>query len=144
MYTYQIQEIVNMNLQENIRRILREEVNSDKSKFDRQVKNTRTYDYLVNRFKIEDVDGEEKMVDTKYYSSYYVHGGQISKTISKISDDIRYEISKMDGEEQTLIKIFKKFCDKLFPYCNVNRDVMLNMVIYDMVRDYILEVRVQN
>ena len=136
---------INMNLQEHIRKVLKEELSSEKVKFDRQIKKTQAYDHLINRFKIEDVYGEEKMVDTKYYRTYYTHGGQISKTTQSIRDDIRYEISKMNGEEQTLIKIFKRFCEKLFHnYCDVNRDDMLNMVIYDMVRDYILEVRVQN
>jgi hypothetical protein len=130
-----------MNLQEHIRKVLKEEFDSEKLKFDRQVKTTQTYEHLINRFKIEDVDGEQKMVDTKYYRTYYIHGGQIGKTIQSICDDIRYEISKMEGEEQTLIKIFKRFCNKLFPDCDVNRNAMLNMVIYDMVRDYISEVR---
>lgn len=131
-----------MNIQEHIRKVLKEELDSEKVKFDRQVKKTRTYDHLINRFKIEDVDGEQKMVDKKIYSTYYIHGGQINRTAQRICDDIRYEISKMDGEEQTIIKIFKKFCNKIFPYCDVNRDAMLNMVIYNMVLDYILEVRV--
>jgi len=130
-----------MNLQEHIRKVLREETSSEEVKFHRQIKKTRSYEYLINRFKIEDVDGEEKMVDTKYYTTYYIHGGQISKTSQKISNDMIYEISKMKGEEETLIKIYKRFCNKLFPDCDMEHDTMLNMVIYNMVRDYILEVR---
>jgi hypothetical protein len=126
-----------MNLQEHIRKVLREETSSEEVKFNRQIKKTRSYEYLINRFKIEDVDGEEKMVDT----TYYIHGGQISKTSQKISNDILYEISKMKGEEETLIKIYKRFCNKLFPDCDMEHDTMLNMIIYNMVRDYILEVR---
>jgi len=146
-----------MNLQEQINRMKSMMGNnnpnfineaSDKSlamenKFVEEIEKTQFYNYLLNRYEIQEIDGRYKLFDKIHNQSYFTHNNQQRKTTDSL---IWYTRFKMDETgEKELIKLFKSFCKKIkIVYdCDRDKEEMTDIMVRRIVDYFISKVRIE-
>jgi hypothetical protein len=144
-----------MKLQEQIQRIQEMMGNnnpnfqneaSDKSlvmqnKYNEEIEKTQLYNYLLNRYEIQEIDGRYKLFDKIDNRSYFTNNNQLNKTIDSLIWNVGSKIDKMDEKE--LIKIFKSFCKKINLNwdCDRDKETMINIMIRQVVHYFFLKIR---
>ena len=130
-----------MNLKQSIRIILKEETNlDDEQRFLNECKKTDAYQYFANRFKLDMVDDDEAIVDTEYRYEYRINNRSMCSTVSRITEDIKYNTETPKSALQ-LTRIYDKFCNSVLPECGGDQQTKVHRVIYLMVRNSLVDMR---